>query len=138
MVTIDFANQEAIRFLQDKSSLADSQLKYKVSNQEIIIASKDNEYSGYLILDYLWGHIPFISFIQVLPEEQRKGIGKKILDFLENYLKSCGQYVLFSSSMENATDAQTWHKRMGFVESGLITKINGNNIGEVFFRKELK
>ena len=39
--------------------------------------------------------------------------------------------------MENAKDAQAWHQHRGFKESGLISEINVDNIGEVFFRKTL-
>ena len=138
MIAIDFASSEDLQFLKEKSSLTKSLLHFKINNKEIIIAYNDDEPVGYLILDYLWGHIPFVAFVKVLRKEQRKGIGKGILSFLENYLKNQGQFILFSSSMENATEAHTWHRKMGFIDSGSVLNINENNVGEIFFRKELK
>lgn len=137
MIAIDFASSEDLQFLKEKSSLTNTLLNFKLNNKEIIIAYNDNDPVGYLMLDYLWGHIPFIAFIKVLREEQRKGIGKQLLNFLESYLKNRGQSILFSSSMENAIEAQTWHRKMGFIDSGLILNINKNNVGEIFFRKDL-
>lgn len=138
MIAIYFASSEDLHFIKGKSPLTDSLLNYKLNNNEIIIASQNDQKVGFLILDYLWEHIPFISFIKVLKAEQRKGIGKEILNFLESYLKNQGQLILFSSSMESAKEAQKWHRKMGFADSGLIHNINGNSIGEIFFRKELK
>jgi hypothetical protein len=57
---------------------------------------------------------------------------------LENYLIENNNEQLISSSMENAKDAQAWHQHIGFKECGLISEINADNVGEVFFKKSLK
>ena len=36
--------------------------------------------------------------------------------------------------MENAKDTQAWHQNMGLKKIGLISEINADNIGEVFFK----
>lgn len=134
---IDFASPGDLFFLKKESTSTKSTLKYKIDNKEIIIAYNNESPVGYLILDYLWDHVPFISFIKVTEGNRRKGIGKALLKYLEIYLMNNDQSVLFSSSMENAMEAQTWHRKMGFSESGLIHNINEDNIGEIFFRKVL-
>ena len=45
---------------------------------------------------------------------------------------------LISSSMENVKDVQVWYQHRGFKECGLISEINADNVGEVFFKKSLK
>ncbi len=136
MLKIDFAELSDKDFLVENSKLAESQIRTKIKNKEVLIARKESRQVGYLIFDFLWGHIPFISFIDVLPEYQREGIGKTLLVSLEEHL-SKDYTVLFSSAMEDAIGAQTWHKKMGFVNSGIIYKINEDKSAEVFFRKQL-
>ena len=136
MLQIEFAELGDMDFLIGNLKLAESQIKTKIDNKEVLIARKESQQVGYLIFDFLWGHIPFISFVNVLPEYQREGIGKSLLRFLEEHL-SKDSTVLFSSSMENAISAQAWHKKMGFVDSGIIYKINEDKSAEVFFRKQL-
>ena len=138
MIKIDFAGVVDISFLKSNIKLTNPQIDYKLENNEIIIAKIDGTSVGFIILDYLWSHIPFIAFIWINEENRNKRIGKSLLDFLENYLVSNGQKFLFSSSMEDALDAQKWHLKMGFIDSGIIHAINENDIGEIFYKKALK
>jgi ribosomal protein S18 acetylase RimI-like enzyme len=75
--------------------------------------------------------------IRVAPESQRRGVGRALLAFVANSLCAEGHDALLSSSQKNEPDPQTWHRRMGFVECGLLTGINEGGVDEVFFRKLL-
>jgi len=112
-------------------------IRHKIINDEIIIAELDGQPIGYLRIEYLWSNIPYIGVIFVVDDYRDEGVGSKILIFLEDYLRSRGYDVLYSSSQVNEPEAQAWHRSVGFVESGIISGINEGGIGEVFFRKSL-
>ena len=137
MVNVRFANSDDVDFLLKNTQLTSDQINSKIQIDELIIASNNSNKIGLLVLDKLWSHIPFIAYIWVSEENRGHGVGKDLLKFLEDYLTQSNEKTLFSSSMENALKSQAWHKKMGFKETGIIHNINDNNIGEVFFRKDL-
>jgi N-acetylglutamate synthase-like GNAT family acetyltransferase len=112
-------------------------LNWKLENQEIIVAEYNDELVGYIRLEYLWSKVPYIGLILIKESSRRLGIGRKMLEFLELYLKDQGLNQLYSSSQVNESEPQAWHRRMGFSESGIINGINDEGIGEVFFRKDI-
>ncbi len=134
---VSFATISDNLFLIDNTQLSPKTLNQKLLNNEVLVARSDGQSIGLLILDYLWNHIPFISFIWVDEKYRQLGVGKALLIFLEEYLIKNNIEQLISSAMENAKNARSWHKHMGFKECGLISEINADNIGEVFFRKSL-
>jgi ribosomal protein S18 acetylase RimI-like enzyme len=137
-VNISFAAKPDNLFLKSNTQLPHRTLNQKLLNKEIIVAKSDRKSIGLLILDFLWNHIPFISLIWIDEKYRRLGVGRALLIFLENYLIENNNEQLISSSMENAKDAQAWHQHIGFKECGLISEINADNVGEVFFKKLLK
>ena len=76
--------------------------------------------------------------IWINADYRKKGIGKSMLIYFEQYLSENNQTILLSSSMENNENAQALHIHMGFKECGTIAEINDDNTGEVFFKKSLK
>ncbi len=133
-VNISFAAKPDNLFLKSNTQLPHRTLNQKLLNKEIIVAKSDRKSIGLLILDFLWNHIPFISFIWVVEKYRRLGVGRALLIFLENYLIENNNEQLISSSMENAKDAQAWHQHIGFKECGLISEINADNVGEEFLK----
>jgi len=137
-VIVRFAGPELLEWCVVEDSLVTEQvIRHKIINDEIIIAELDGKPVGYLRLEYLWSTIPYIGVIFVIEDYRKEGIGQKILAFLEDYLRSRGYDVLYSSSQANEPEPQAWHRSVGFVESGIISGINEGGIGEVFFRKSL-
>lgn len=112
-------------------------LKWKLENNEIIIAEYNHNFVGYLRIEYLWSKIPYIGLILIKESKRKQGIGRQMLIYLEQYLISQGINKLYSSSQVNESEPQAWHRRMGFIESGIINGINEEGIGEVFFKKDL-
>jgi ribosomal protein S18 acetylase RimI-like enzyme len=92
---------------------------------------------GYLRFEYLWSIVPYIALIRVSPAVRRRGVGRALLADLENRLRAQGQVAVYSSSQADEPEPQAWHRHIGFQECGFIGGINGNGIGEVFFRKDL-
>ena len=113
-------------------------MRQKITNNEIIVAELDGELGGYLRLEYLWSTIPYIAMVFVIEAYRKEGIGKRILEFTEDFLREHGHEIFLSSSQVNEPEPQAWHRSMGFEECGVLNGINEGGIGEVFFRKKLK
>ena len=112
-------------------------IKNKITMNEVIVAEVNNEVIGCLKIEYIWTHLPFISYIVIRKEFRSSGIGKSMLTFLEQYLKENGQSTLLSSTMTDAVNPQKWHLKMGFIECGMLCGINEDGVGEIFFKKAL-
>ena len=137
-IIIRFAQQEdEATILSFESYLNKGRLNQCVLNNEIILASNDGTVVAYLRFQLFWTYLPYLALIKVHPHFQRQGLGTALLAFLENHLQSLGFSKLLSSSTANEFDPQTWHLKTGFKEAGFIFGINQNNIGEVFFIKEI-
>lgn len=112
-------------------------IKNKIHMKEVIVAEHNNKIIGFLKIEYIWTHLPFISYIVIKKDYRANGIGKSMLSFLENYLKNNGQNTLLSSTMTDAVNPQKWHLKMGFIECGMLCGINEDGVGEIFFKKIL-
>ena len=62
-------------------------LKHAINNKNLIISTTKSMVIGYLWYEYLWGYIPFISLIRIHKSFHRKGIGGKMMKFLEKKIK---------------------------------------------------
>lgn len=112
-------------------------IKNKISMKEVIVAESNNEVIGCLKIEYIWTHLPFISYIVIKNDFRASGVGKSMLTFLEEYLRNNGQDTLLSSTMTDALRPQKWHLKIGFVECGMLCGINDDGVGEIFFKKAL-
>ncbi len=112
-------------------------VRNKIVSDECIVVELDGQLIGYIRLEYLWSTVPYIGLIFVMEGYQSEGIGRKMLDFLEDHLRSHGHDVLMSSFQANEPEPQAWHRAVGFEECGIISGLNEGGIGEVFFRKRL-
>lgn len=135
-INVRFAVPDDLCFLQQRSHVPAQVVKRKVEWQEIVVAEWHGPLIGSLHLEYLWSSVPYIALIYVLPEYQRQGVGRALLRFVETFLSGRGHGALYSSSQVDEPEPQTWHRRMGFEECGIIAGIN-NGVGEVFFSKRL-
>ncbi len=138
-VKIRFANQNDLEMAIELDLHRNKKvISNKIDMKEVIIAEVEEEIVGCLKIEYLWTHMPFISYIIVKEEFRGLGIGLALLSFLEKYLRDEKEVeFLLSSSMTDATKAQKWHMKRGFKECGFISSINEEGVGEVFFRKDL-
>ncbi|MCJ8013263.1 GNAT family N-acetyltransferase [Paenibacillus sp. KQZ6P-2] len=112
-------------------------LEWKLTRQEVILAEANGQIIGYLRLEYIWSTVPYIGLILVSEQSRRQGIGKELIAFTEEHLKNRGHLYLYSSSQANEAEPQSWHRHVGFEETGIISGINEGGIGEVFFRKRI-
>lgn len=136
--SIRFAALADADALKPFHNLSAEAARFAVERQEIVVAELEGELIGYARLEYLWARVPFLALIRVPSSHQRRGIGRALLAYLEEFLRERGHDALYSSSMADEPDPQAWHRRMGFAECGFIAGINEGGVGEVFFRKMLR
>lgn len=137
--TINFATQKDIDWVHQKHDLDKQTVIQKIDRQEYIIAKIDNKSVGFLRFTLLWAQIPFIGMIRVESEYQRKGIGKGMLAFLEDYAVKNGYKVIMSSSQQDEPEPQEWHRKMGFKDAGIIEHFEPiQDVPEIIFIKNLK
>lgn len=137
-IVVRFASQSDLEscFVFDKSDRQDI-IENKIDMHEIILVERCGEVIGYLKLEYIWSKLPYISLIFIKTEFRGKGIGSLMLNYLIEFLQLNGFRTLLSSSQVNETEPQMWHRKMGFVECGILSGINEGGIGEVFFKLDL-
>ena len=109
----------------------------KIDQREVLVVEVEGKPAGYLRFEYLWSIQPYISLIHVLEPYRGKGVGRALLEHLEDVLRGEGHTVLFSSSQVDEPPPQAWHRHMGFQECGVISGVNEGGVGELFFRKAL-
>lgn len=79
----------------------------------------------------------FIALVRVVDPYRRKGVGRAMLSYVQNILRSAGHSSLLSSAQVDEPEPQAWHRHMGFTECGIINGLNEGGVGEIFFRKQL-
>ena len=136
-VLIRFANPDDLAYISKDGYTDEKTNLWKISNQEVVLLLVENKPAGYLKLEFLWSNVPYIGLIWIDEPYRKCGYSKELLGFAEKYLLERGFDVLYSSSQVNEPEPQAWHRHMGFVECGVINRINPGGIGEVFFRKSL-
>ena len=107
----------------------------KIAQHEVMIAEAGDKPVGYLRMEYLWSKIPYMGVIEVALSHQRQGIGKALLQFLEDKVCAEGCEFLITSAESIEPEAQAWHRQMGFVECGVVSGLNPKNVDELFFKK---
>ncbi len=133
-----FATEEDSDIVQKIDPIVtDDVFRFKVDQHEIIVGELDGEKVGYLRLEYWYLALPFIGLIVVEEEHRGKGVGRAMLDFLEEHLVKSGYSVLYSSSDVNEPEPQAWHRHVGFKDCGVISGMNEGGASEVIFRKHL-
>jgi GNAT superfamily N-acetyltransferase len=136
-IKIRIAVDDDLTFVGQDAYVASEVLRRKIAAGEVFIAESEGIAVGYLRLELLWSSIPYIALIRVNERFRRRGVGRALVQFVEQQLLARGHSVLYSSSQANEPEPQAWHRTLGFKECGIIAGINRGDIGEIFFRKQL-
>jgi N-acetylglutamate synthase-like GNAT family acetyltransferase len=120
-----------------------TELDQKRLRQELVVALCDGEQAGYLRLERLWGHVPFVSWILVNEAQRSRGIGEQLMRWvaLELTTLTPKECYLWSSTEPENVRSQAWHLRIGFAEAGFLAGINpgpNGGKGEIFYRLPLQ
>lgn len=105
-----------------------------VGANRVLVAEVNENITGYILWQYLWGNNPFLALLKVLPKHQKKGIGKQLLNAAEREIKAAGFENYLSSTELNNDLGKTWHKKNGFVLVGQLNMVHGE---ELFYKKDI-
>ena len=136
-ISTRFAVPADLDFIRGGQSLPPEIVRRKIEWREVVVAEFDGGLVGFVLLEYLWSKVPYVALIHVFPKHRRRGVGKALLAFVEEFLRGQGHTALYSSSQVDEAEPQAWHRRVGFAECGVIAGVNEGGVGEVFFRKRL-
>ena len=133
-----FASEEDVDYLANNDHLSREKVEGKLKRKEYIIVKQGNEYMGFLRFSLFWSEIPYIDVISVEDEHQRKGVGKSMVELLEDFAVKNGQKIIMSSSEQEEPEPQKWHKKIGFHEAGIINDFSPiQDVPEVIFIKKI-
>jgi GNAT superfamily N-acetyltransferase len=136
--SVRWATPDDLDFVGQDGHIPAEIVRRKIERREAVVAECEGKRVGYARIEYLWSLIPYVALIRVSPEHRRRGAGRAMLLYLEEYLRGEGHDALYSSSQADEPEPQAWHRHAGFEECGIIAGINGGGIGEVFFRRRLR
>ena len=99
MLKIRFASTKDIKVCNEVDKILGFKTKpfiFKEAQKKkrLIIAEENKRAIGYSRYSFLWGEDPFISMIRVIPEYQKRGIGKKMIEKIEKKLAKEGSNYL--------------------------------------------
>jgi GNAT superfamily N-acetyltransferase len=135
---IRFARRTDLAYLErERKEIRRDRLARKIDAKELVVAERGAELVGLLDLEFIQPETPYMSLIRVDGQHRREGIGSALLAFAEEYLRSRGFKILYTSSQADEPEPQVWHRRAGFDPCGSIEGFNEGGVAEVFFRKSL-
>ena len=104
----------------------DKDLFYKkVSDKEGLIIIEDGIKKGILRYNLFWDNTPFCNLIYIEQCSRKKGLGRELMNFWENEMKSRG-YGMVMTSTQADEEAQHFYRKLGYKDcGGFILEIPG-------------
>ncbi len=119
-IQIRYATDSDLPYLQQHDDLiSENVMQKKVSDSQVIVAVKNGSHLGWLRFGFWWDIFPFMNLIVVEEAERGKGTGRKLVEFWEKEMKYRGHELVITSTDANE-DAQQFHRKMGYRDSGCI------------------
>lgn len=85
-----------------------------------------------------WLRGPYLQFLAVLPEGQRRGIGSAVLDWLEAEARASGERNLLVLTSAFNVPALAFYERHGFTRVGPLPDLVADGITEILLHKRLR
>lgn len=100
--------------------LASSELLLKIRDKRGYIILSGEEPIGVMRYNLFWDNIPFLTFLNIKDEYQRKGFGKKAVTHWENEMAALGYKIVMTSTQVDE-QAQHFYRELGYIEKGCLT-----------------
>lgn len=100
--------------------LAESEFEKKVRDSQGYVLFDNGIPKGLLRYNLFWDNTPFCTLLFVSPLSQRRGYGRKLMEFWENDMKSQGYGMVLVSTQVNE-DAQHFYRKIGYKDCGGFT-----------------
>ncbi len=117
--------------------VTDDLLKQSIENGWVYVAEVGSEIIGYARLEFIWLAVPYLALITFEEEYQGQGIGSSMIEKISQDLICKGHKKMYTSSVVIEPRPQMFHRKCGFKECGIISGMNDDGVGEIFFVKEL-
>ncbi|MCL2637437.1 MAG: GNAT family N-acetyltransferase [Oscillospiraceae bacterium] len=89
----------------------------KIEDKQIYVVYDGDNFVGWLRYGLFWDTTPFMNMLYLLERYRGKGIGKQLVIFWENDMKSKGYKTLLTSSAQNEY-AQHFYTKLGYESIG--------------------
>ena len=143
MYAIRDARPEDVRALQALDRLfagprhSDDLFDKAIAAGKVAVAEAEGDgVGGYVRWDYFWDDIPLCLTVRVKPEHQRRGIGRRLYQHIEDGFRRAGCAFWLSSTEETNEVSVRFHEGVGFRRIGALEEL-GQDVAEVFYRKDL-
>ena len=112
-------------------------LRRAITEGKIVLAeSAQGGVVGYVRWDYFWDSIPFCLTARVKPQHQRRGVGHRLYERIEDTFRRRGCRFWLSSTEETNESSRRFHESIGFRPIGKLAEL-GQDVSEIFYRKEI-
>ena len=133
-MNIEYAREVHFQYISDNDKHISKELIHtKIKENEIIIVSNiEGKNIGWLRYNYFWDNTPFMNMLNLDEDYRYKGIGKELVEFWENDMKSKGYELVMTSTLSNE-QAQHFYRKLGYKDSGSL--LLENEPLEIIFTK---
>ena len=116
--------------------LPESEFDKKVRDNRGYVLLQNGEPVGILRYNLFWDNVPFCTLLYIKWEQQRRGFGKKLMQYWERDMKLQGYTFLLTSTREDE-NAQYFYRKLGYKDcGGLTVDVPGyEQPMEIFLRK---
>ncbi|WP_042272345.1 GNAT family N-acetyltransferase [[Clostridium] dakarense] len=132
---IEFATEKEYEYiLRNDKHISKDLIKNKIKEKEIYLVKQENEIIGWLRFGYFWDNTPFLNMIFIDEEYRGRNIGKELVIFWENLMKSKGYKMVMTSTLSNE-NAQHFYRKLLYKDSGSL--LLENEPLEIIFTKQI-
>lgn len=97
--------------------LPEKEFDKKVCDKQGYVLLDNNKPIGILRYNLFWDNTPFCTMLFIEPNNQRKGYGKKLVEYWEAEMKLQG-YGMIMTSTQVDEEAQHFYRKLGFKDCG--------------------
>jgi ribosomal protein S18 acetylase RimI-like enzyme len=97
----------------------------------------DQQTVGASVIRADWLRGPYLQFLAVLPDAQRRGIGAAFLAWMEREARAANERNLWVAASQINTGAIRFYERQGFTEVAKLDGLVADGFEEILFRKRL-
>lgn len=102
------------------SHLSEDEFQRKIRDQMGYVLTTEDQPAGILRWSLFWDSIPFCNLLYIKDSQQRKGYGRKLMEYWETDMISRG-YDLVMTSTQSDEEAQHFYRKLGYKDCGGLT-----------------
>ena len=108
-----------------------------IAEGKVAVAEGEEGIAGYVRWEHFWDTIPYCTTARVAPDHQRRGLGRRLYEHVEERFRAAGIGFWLSSTEETNERSQRFHEALGFRPIGQLRELDQDVMPELFYRKDL-